>query len=190
MTREEGKPLPNQTNAARLLLLARAAICGINAANEWVGKILSWALVVMTACMLVVIFSAAVLNQGWIWLNEIIVYLHAFLFMGAAAYSLRHDKHVRIDIFYNAYSPRKQHWLNLCGVLFFLTPMCAVIAVFSFPYVASAWEVKETSAEGAGLPAVFVLKTALLIMPLLLWLQGMALATRSALALLCEKDEK
>ena len=151
----------------------------VNALNETIGRWLSWLLVGMTAVMLVIIFSASALNRGWIWMSESVVYMHAILFMFAAAYTFLHDRHVRIDVFYRALSPRRRSWINLIGVLVLLAPTCAVILIYSFPYVASSWAVGETSPEGDGLPTLFLFKTCLLVLPTLLLLQGLAVAARA-----------
>ena len=146
-------PPPSYPSAPRAAWLQKAA-AAVDVLNDGIGRVLAWSLLLMTLAMLVVIFCASVLNTGWIWLSEIIVYLHALLFMGAAAYSLRHGRHVRIVIFYNRYCPRRQHWLNLLGVLFLLLPMCVVIIVYSYPYVTASWAVHETSQHAARLLCV------------------------------------
>ncbi|MCH9705567.1 MAG: TRAP transporter small permease subunit [Proteobacteria bacterium] len=137
----------------------------------------------MTAVMLLIIFLSSALRVGWVWMNEIIVYLHAALFTLGAAYTLLHDGHVRIDVLYGKMSPRGQAWVNLLGILLLLLPTCCVILWFSFPYVAASWSIGEHSIERQGLPIVFLLKTCILLMPLLLILQGLALLAKNYLLL-------
>lgn len=155
----------------------------VDALNERIGRVLACALPVMTVTTLLIIFFGSALRMGWVWMSEIVVYLHAIVFMLGAGYTLRHEGHVRIDVFYSRLSPRRRAWVDLLGVLLLLLPVCAVVAVYSFSYVADAWAIREHSAEKQGLPAVFLLKTCLLLMPLLLMLQGLSLAAKSYLVL-------
>ena len=156
--------------------------------NDFVGRTLAWLLPMMTAVSLTVIICAAVFRAGWVWLGELTVYMHAMLLMLGAAYTLRADGHVRIDIFYSRMSPRGQAWVNLGGSLFLLTPICLFILYYSLPYVASSWRVLEVSPEGEGLPAVFLLKTCMPLAVALLLLEGLSLAAKSLLTLLPPKS--
>jgi TRAP-type mannitol/chloroaromatic compound transport system permease small subunit len=128
--------------------------------------------------MVVITFVVVVLRYGfdlgWIGMQESITYLHATVFMLGAAYTLRHEGHVRVDIFYQRLKPRGQALVDLLGTLLLLWPMCLFILFASWDYVAVSWERMETSNEPGGLPFVYLLKSLLLVMPLLLILQGLA----------------
>ena len=152
--------------------------------NRWLGESLAWCLPIMTAVTLTVILGINLFRVGWIWMSELVIYMHGILFTLAAAYTLLHDDHVRIDLFYAKLSERRRAWINLIGVFALLIPSCVVIFVHSLPYVIDSWSVRETSTEGQGLPLVFLLKTCLLIMPALLTLQGLSLAAKSLLLIL------
>ena len=109
--------------------------------------------------MVLVTFVIVVLRyafeRGWVWMQEIVIYLHAFTFLLAAEYALARDEHVRVDILYRPASPRRKAWINLLGSLFLLMPMCAVLSYHSYPYVIASWSVLEGSKDGGGLEAVF-----------------------------------
>ena len=125
-----------------------------------------------------------VFGLGSVKMQESIVYMHATIFMVAAGYTLLRNGHVRCDIFYAGASPRAKAAIDLFGVLVFLLPMCALIAWAAWPYVAASWAVREGSPEGSlGLPAVFLLKSVILVFAGLLALQGLSLALHSALRL-------
>jgi TRAP-type mannitol/chloroaromatic compound transport system permease small subunit len=117
-------------------------------------------------------------------LQETIIYMHAALFMAGAGYALRHDAHVRCDIFYRDLAPARRAWIDLLGVVLFLLPMCAVILWASMPSVINSWSILEGSSKGGlGLPAVFLLKTLIPILAILLGLQGLSMAARATLRL-------
>ena len=151
--------------------------------NEWVGRTLSW----LTLLMVLVTFAVVVLryafDMGWIAMQESVTYMHAFLFLGAAAFTLKHHGHVRVDIFFHRFSRRGQAWVDLLGSLFLLMPVSLFISWVSWEYVASSWELLEGSREAGGLPGVFLLKTMILVMAILLILQGLAMALRCTLFL-------
>jgi len=95
-----------------------------------------------------------------------------------------HNGHVRCDIFYGDASPRAKAVIDIIGTLIFLIPMCVLIFWVTWPYAAASWAVLEGSPEGRmGIPAVFLLKTLILVFAGLLALQSVSLLLQSALFL-------
>jgi TRAP-type mannitol/chloroaromatic compound transport system permease small subunit len=150
---------------------------------EITGRSIAW----LTLGMVLITFAVVLLRYGLqigsIALQESVTYLHAIVFMLGAAYTLKHDSHVRVDIFYQKASQRTRAWTNLLGTLFLLFPTCVFIFFSSLDYVASSWSIHEGSREAGGLDGVFVLKTVIPLMALLLLLQGCSLALRSVLVI-------
>jgi TRAP-type mannitol/chloroaromatic compound transport system permease small subunit len=134
------------------------------------------------ATVLVVVLRYA-LNQGSIVLQESVLYLHGITFMLGIPYALKHDAHVRVDLIYGRLGPRGRALVDLVGHLLFLVPVSVAIIVFSHTYVANAWRILERSPEVGGLPAVFLLKSLIPLMAVLLLLQGLAEIARSVLVL-------
>ena len=143
--------------------------------NETVGCWVSW----LTITMVLTTFSVAVLRYGfevgWIWLQELYVWMHGTIIMVAAGYTLLHDGHVRVDIFYRSASTRFKAWVDLFGVLFLLFPTLAVIWWGTWPYVLLSWLRLEESREAGGMQGLYILKTTMLAFCILLALQGLAL---------------
>jgi len=157
-----------------LLTMNRIAM-GLRAFNVWIGQTVSW----LTLSMVIVTFGIVLLRYGfdlgWIWLQESVTVMHALVFMLGAAYTLADDEHVRVDIIYNRLSERGRAWVNCLGVLLLLVPFCLLILITSWDYVTSAWAVHESSPQAGGLPGVYLLKSVILIMPVLLLLQGLSM---------------
>lgn len=109
---------------------------------------------------------------GWVWLQEISIYFHAIIFMVAAAHTLGDNQHVKVDIFYAKASARMQGFTWLFGTLFFLYPFCVVMIYYSWGFVLNSWKIFEKSGDANGLPGVFLIKSLLLVYPVLLILQG------------------
>ena len=160
---------------------------GIDWFSEWTGKTLSWLSLAMVLLTFAVVVLRYAFDLGWISMQESITYLHATLFMLGAGYTLKRDAHVRVDIFYQRFSPRGKAWVDLLGTLFLLVPVCGFIFWVSWEYVAESWHVWEGSREAGGLPGVYLLKTLILLLPALLLLQGIALFLRNLLFLLGEE---
>jgi len=146
---------------------------------EFTGRIIAWGTLLMVLVTFTVVVLRYALDTGWIAMQESITYLHSLVFMLGAAYTLRHQGHVRVDIFYQKFSRRGQAWVNLLGTLLLLFPLMSFILWISWEYVVESWKVLEGSREAGGLPGVYLLKTLLLIMPVAMMLQGLALALRS-----------
>jgi TRAP-type mannitol/chloroaromatic compound transport system permease small subunit len=144
-----------------------------------IGESVAWLTLLMVLVTFFVVVFRYSFNLSWIWLQESIVYLHACVFMLAAAWTLQRDEHVRVDIFYRDKSPRHQAWVNLLGTLIFLLPFCGFLIFISWNYVATSWAIQEGSREASGLPWVYVLKSLILVTPVLLILQGGVLVFRS-----------
>lgn len=147
--------------------------------SELSGRLISWLTLFIVLVTFTVVVLRYVFDFGSIALQESITYLHAFVFMLGAAYTLKHEGHVRVDVFYRKMSTVKKAWVDLLGTLFLLYPVCLFIFIVSWDYVATSWSMFEQSREAGGLAYVYILKTALLLMPLLLILQGTALALKS-----------
>jgi TRAP-type mannitol/chloroaromatic compound transport system permease small subunit len=112
-----------------------------------------------------------------------VIYGHAAVFMLAAAWTLRGEGHVRVDIFYGEASARTKALIDLLGAILLLLPFMLVLLWLSEPYAQRSREVIERSQEASGLPIVFVLKTLIPVFALMMALQGVAQAIRAATAL-------
>ena len=151
--------------------------------SDWVGRTIAWLTVLMVGVTFAVVLLRYGFDAGSIAVQESITYMHAMVFLLGAAYTLRHDDHVRVDIFYHRMSPRGKHIVDLLGTLLLLYPVCLFILIASWDYVMSSWQLRESSHETGGLPFIYLLKTTLLLMPTLLMLQGLAQILESVLAL-------
>ena len=145
------------------------------------GRITSWLTLVMVIVTVVVVVMRYVFDAGAVWLQESVVWMHAVVFMVGAAYTLQQDEHVRVDIFYRDMSARYRAWVDLIGALLFLLPLCVFLGYKSWDFVAVSWQLGESSREPGGMPYPFVplLKSVLLLMPVLLGVQGAALLARA-----------
>jgi TRAP-type mannitol/chloroaromatic compound transport system permease small subunit len=148
-----------------------------------IGRAVAWCALFIVLTQFAVVLARYVLGIGSIWLTESIIYAHAGLFMLAAAWTLRENGHVRVDIFYADAALRRKALIDLLGALLLLIPFALALGWLSLPYVARAWAILERSRETSGIPAVFLLKTLIPLFALLMALQGVAQAIRAGAVL-------
>lgn len=160
-----------------------ALVRAIDRANEAIGRAVSWLSLAMVLTASFVVVARYGFAWGRVWLQESYVWLHGILFMFGAGYTLRHDGHVRVDIFYRPASERFKAWVDLLGALFLLAPVALLVLFVSWPYVVQSWLGLEASREAGGLPGLYLLKTVILLFCGLILAQGLALAGRSLLVL-------
>lgn len=149
--------------------------------SEVVGRLTAWLTVFMVLMTGIVVVMRYAFDAGFIWMQESIIWMHAAVFMLGAAYTLRHEEHVRVDIFYRNMSPRRRAIVDLAGVILFLLPVCGFLAISAFGFAAAAWAMGEITREPGGLPypAIPLLKSIVMIMPVTLALQGVSMVLRS-----------
>lgn len=145
--------------------------------SELTGRLTAWLTLLMVLVTFAVVVMRYVFDAGLIWVQESVIWMHACVFMLGAAYTLRHEEHVRVDIFYRGMSERRRALIDALGVVVFLLPLCAFLAIKAWDFVAVSWAIREASRESGGLPYPLIplLKTVILVMPIAVSLQGLSL---------------
>jgi TRAP-type mannitol/chloroaromatic compound transport system permease small subunit len=159
----------------------------IDRLNSTIGRAAAWLCLAVVTIQFSVVVLRYLFGFGSIWLQESIVYSHAALFLLAAAWTLKNDGHVRVDVFYSSASARSRALIDLFGAVLLLIPFAGAILYFSLPYVVRSWSIFEGSREASGLPLVFLLKTLIPVFAAMLILQGVSQAIR-ACGLLARKS--
>ena len=155
----------------------------INKTNIALGKFFSWSLLLMVILTFIIVILRYLFNIGFIWMQEMVRYLYAAVFMLCAAYTLARDEHVRVDIFYSKLKDRQKIIINVIGALLFLIPVCLCILYYSFTYVINSWAQLEGSLEERGLHAVYLLKTLIWAFAIMLVLQSIYIISQGLLKL-------
>ena len=156
---------------------------------ELVGNAAAWLALALVLVTFSVVMLRYLFQLGWIAMQESILYLHASLFLLGAAYTLKKDGHVRVDIFYRGFAPKRKALVDLLGSLLLLMPVCSFLLWASWDYVTTAWSIREGSQEAGGLPFVYLLKTLIPVAVLLLILQGISQALSSLSILASDKSD-
>ena len=152
-----------------LIALARA----IDRMNELIGKWVGWLIllsILISAGNAIIRKSFNMSSNAWL---ELQWYLFGAAFLLAAAYTLKQNEHIRIDIIYGLFSRRVQHWIDLFGHVFFLMPFVLLMIYYFVPYVSLSFRSQEVSTNAGGL-IIWPAKSLLLIGFTLLGLQGIS----------------
>lgn len=119
-----------------------------------------------------------VFGVNLLFIQDAVLYLHAFIFLLGSAATLAMNGHVRVDVIFRSLSERQKAWVDCLGIVFFLFPFCIALLLFSLPYITASWGYLEGARETTGLHLVFLLKTAIAGFALLLILQGISILIR------------
>jgi TRAP-type mannitol/chloroaromatic compound transport system permease small subunit len=154
----------------------------IDALSGAVGQLLAALVPLLVALTFGLVVARYALGIGSIAAQELVLWLHAVVFMLGAAVCLRHGRHVRVDVLQQRWTPRTRAWVELVGVLLFLLPFAGLLLWLSLDYVAASWAQREGSREPGGLPALYLLKGVIPLAAGLLILQGLAEVLRAIAA--------
>lgn len=124
---------------------------GVDTMNRWFGYLASFC--VLAACVVSssnagmrYLFSIG--SNAWL---ELQWYLFGYMVMLGAAYVLKLNEHVRVDIFYGMLSVRGKIWVDLLGFLVFLMPATLYLLYLCIPPFIDAWHTGEISPNAGGL---------------------------------------
>ncbi|MGC9503515.1 TRAP transporter small permease subunit [Baaleninema sp.] len=154
----------------------------VDRANESIGRLTGWLVLLMVAvgtwnvigryagqAIGIKLSSNAFIETQW--------YLFSLVFLLGAAYTLKHNEHVRMDVLYSNWSPRRKALADFIGTLLFLVPFCAIALWFVRSPILSSWQIQETSPDPGGLPR-YPIKTFVFVSFVLLILQGISEAIK------------
>jgi len=142
--------------------------------SDSLGRTVAWASLVMVLLMVSIVVLRYLFQFGSIAMQESVMYINALIFVLGAGYTLKEQGHVRVDVLYSKLTESRRGLIDLCGTLLLLLPSMAAIIWLSWDYVALSWRLREGSAESSGLPFVYLLKSGILLLALLMLLQGVA----------------
>ena len=147
--------------------------------NEKIGTGVAWLTTVMVLVVCYDVLTRYVFKTSSIAVQEMEWHLFALIFLLGAAFTLKHDRHVRVDVIYTKLSPKTKAWVDLFGSLIFLLPFALLVIWSSNNFVMNSFNIRETSPDPGGLPGRYLLKAAIPAGFVLVLLQGFSLAFKS-----------
>ncbi|SVD25704.1 uncharacterized protein METZ01_LOCUS378558 [marine metagenome] len=161
--------------------LFKKLLQSFNTINIIIGKTVSWLVLIMVSVVFSIVVMRYVFSTGRIWVQELVIWMHAAVFLLSAAYTLSEDSHVRVDVFFRRWNLKTQSRINLIGSVLCLCPVSLFLVFGSLDYVASSWAVKEASKDAGGLifPFISLLKTMIPVCGAMLFFQALFIGLRS-----------
>ena len=123
----------------------------IDRINAFVGKWVAWlilAAVIVSASNALIRKIFNISSNGFL---EIQWYFFAAVFLLCAGYTMLRNEHVKIDVIAHLFSKRKQMWIDIIGIVFFLFPFVVAVIYLSWPLFVTALRTGEMSQNAGGL---------------------------------------
>ena len=105
--------------------------------------------------------------------------MFTLIFLLGMSFTLQNNRHIRVDLFYEHFSPNKKKWVDSIGHLLFLLPWCIVVIVTGYKYASNSFYIDEGSPNPNGLPYRYIIKSFISIGFLFLALSGIAATVRN-----------
>ncbi len=161
----------------------------IDTINEFTGLFAAW----LTSFMVITVVYDVIMRYGFkkgnIAVQEMEWHIFAVVFLIGAAYSLKKDAHVRVDILYTKLSTRQKAWIDFLGTLIFLIPFSLMVIYSTKNFIESSWAVREVSPDPGGLPGRYILKMMIPAGFVLLILQGISQAIKNFFIIIGKESE-
>ena len=139
-----------------------------------IASLLMFLIITLVMLVFLTVLLRYTFNISYVFLQELIMYLHALIFMFGISYTLKEKSHVKIDVIFNSLSEKNQLLILLTGTLIFIVPTSLFIIYISMDMVIQSWSLLEGSSEAGGLDLVFILKTIIPVTGFLIFLQAIS----------------
>ncbi|MBK31024.1 MAG: C4-dicarboxylate ABC transporter permease [Legionellales bacterium] len=161
----------------------------IDAFTECTGKFISIFVIILVLLVGYDVSMRYLFNSGSIAIQELEWHLFSIILLLGSAYTLKHDEHVRLDIFYSSklINDKVRIWFDVLGTLLILLPFCLLIIISAWPFVTQAYIHNEISPDPGGLPARWLIKAVIPLGFFFLLIQGIAEVLKKLLIAL-DKD--
>ncbi len=142
----------------------------ISIISEYITKYFFY---IMFILVIVNILLRYIFNINFIFMQELVMYLHAFIFLFGISICLKENSHVRIDVFSNKLDAKVKKYIEILGTVILIIPFCLFVLYESTPIIIRSWEMLESSGEPGGLPFIYILKSSIYVFASLLLIQAL-----------------
>jgi len=154
----------------------------IDSLNCFLGSKISWLCLLIVCFMFINVVQRYAFSSNAIWQQELVQYLHAIIFLSVSGYTLRNNRHVRVDVFYEKMGTNKRKIVDIIGAVTLLIPVNMAILYFSFGFISNSFSIYEGSRESGGMQGVFILKMFIAIYAITVALQGVSLVLKNIIS--------
>lgn len=140
-----------------------------------IGNVVSWSTFLLIFTIVTNVILRYVFNRGMIALEELQWHLFALIILFGLSYTMVKDAHIKVDVLYSQFSPRRKAWIDLFSIVFMLMPFVCIVFWHSVDFVYRSWELGESSVVQQGLPWRWLIKS---VIPISFILFGVAAVSR------------
>ena len=130
---------------------------------------------ILIICLILLVSTSVILRYvfslGFIWLQDLYIWVHAIFILLGIAFTLNANGHVRIDLLYRSVTENFKKKVNLLGALIFGLPLSFILVFYGFDYFYRSYQLGESSKESGGLPYIFILKFFIFVLGILLFFE-------------------
>lgn len=138
------------------------------------GWLAGWLCILMICVVFIDVVARYGFDAGSIAMQELEWHLFAAVFLFGAAYTMREDANVRVDVFYARMVPHRKAMVDIFGTIVFVIPMCSLILYSSYDFVSYSYQIQEISNDPGGLPYRFAFRALLPLGYFLVMIQSFA----------------
>jgi len=161
----------------------------IDSFTDKIGLVVAWLTTILVLNVFYDVIMRYAFHHGNIAVQEMEWHIFSVIFLIGAAYTLKEDGHVRVDIIYTKLSNKQKAWIDFTCTFIFLIPFCIIVIYASLNFIESSWAVREVSPDPGGLPGRYVLKAMIPLGFLLLIIQGISEAIKNLLVITGHEKE-
>ena len=148
--------------------MTRFLIKILNIFSEKIGRISSLLVLFLILLVSVSVILRYIFSIGFIWIQDLYIWIHAIFILLGISYTLKMDNHVRIDLLYRNFNKKKRNLINLIGLIIFAIPLTYILLVNGLDYFTRSYNLNEGSKESGGLPNIYILKFFIFFLGILL----------------------
>lgn len=156
-----------------------------DAISEYLGRAVSWLCLVIIAVLIFEIISRYFFMRPSDWSHNLSTMLYGSLCILAGVYTLKHQAHVRIDIFYRALPKKWQAVVDLLSGMLVIV-ILGFFLKMSWDFAYQSWSSGEVSSKSTWRPPLYPFKAMLPVAISLMILQQIAECVRGILILLSD----
>ncbi|WP_309496701.1 TRAP transporter small permease subunit [Sulfurovum sp.] len=134
--------------------------------TKYLGIVLVIVMILMALNVFYDVVMRYVFSQSSIAMQEMEWHLFSVLILFGVSYALMEEAHVRVDILYERWTPKRKAMINMMGAIIFILPLSLLVATNSVEFVAEAFRLNEISGDPGGLTHRWIIKA---LIPLSFW---------------------
>ena len=170
------------------LRLLRIFIKYVDSSSEWSGKVVAWLMLPLVLELVYDSIARYLFNSPTVWSYDVSYMFYAIIFLGGGAYTLLDEGHIRIELFYDMFSPKGRAIIDIIGYVVFFFPVIGALFYFGIEFTLESWKWLEHGHLSYWSPPIYHFKSLIPISAFLLLLQGVAKFIR-AIATISKRED-